>query len=242
MPRGRAASTGRPRASLAATASHAASAADAATAAQADATAARDGRDACMPSPPRARLPGSVSSSRVETATPRRSNRPRSSAALQPPQPEREPRRSGAVPGSTYGSGEISSDDEVVAAAAEVDQRGNRALVEERRERDDERTRRQRARRDHVDVLPRVAELDARLEQRVDEAVALHDARARLEPAQDAAERDEADAVTPLEEAGSPASPRLGRRARASPRPPRAPRRSCRGRSRRRRCARDGAR
>ena len=58
---------------------------------------------------------------------------------------------------------------------------------------------RQRPRRDHVDVLPRVAELDPGLEQRVDEAVALHEPAAGLEPAQDAAEGDEPDPVAALE-------------------------------------------
>ena len=86
-----------------------------------------------------------------------------------------------------------------MAAGAEIEQRRDRPLVEERRHGDHERLRRQRARRDHVDVLPGVAELDAGLEQRVDQAVALDQAAARLEPAQDAAERDEADAVATLE-------------------------------------------
>ena len=86
-------------------------------------------------------------------------------------------------------------------APAEVDERSDRALVEQRRDGDHERARRQGPRRDHVHVLPRVAELDAGLEQRVDEPVLLHEAAPGLEPAQHAAEGDEPDAVAALEEA-----------------------------------------
>ncbi len=91
--------------------------------------------------------------------------------------------------------------DEVVAAPAQVDERRHGPFVEERGEGHDERACRQRPRGDDVDVLPGVAELDACLEQRVDEAIALHEPAPRLEPAQDPAEGDEADPVTPLEEA-----------------------------------------
>ncbi|HVK74079.1 MAG TPA: hypothetical protein VM734_12205, partial [Kofleriaceae bacterium] len=63
----------------------------------------------------------------------------------------------------------------------------------------DERARGQGSRRDHVDVLPRVAELDAGLEQRVDETILLDETTAGLEPAQNASEGHEPDAVAPLE-------------------------------------------
>ena len=91
--------------------------------------------------------------------------------------------------------------DEIMAAPPQVDERRHGPFVEERRERHDERARRQRPRRDDVDVLPGVAELDAGLEQRVDEPVPLHEPASGLEPAQDPAERDETDPVPSLEEA-----------------------------------------
>ena len=58
------------------------------------------------------------------------------------------------------------------------------------------------ARGDDRDVLPRVVEDDLRREQRVDDPVALTDAHPGRQPAEDAAERDEPDAVTALEVAG----------------------------------------
>ena len=62
-----------------------------------------------------------------------------------------------------------------MATSAQVDERRHGSFVQERREGDDESARRQRPRGDDVDVLPGVAELDAGLEQRVDEAIALHE-------------------------------------------------------------------
>ena len=90
-------------------------------------------------------------------------------------------------------------DRQVVAAGAEIEQRRDRSLVEERRHGDHERLRRERPGGNDVDVLPRVAELDVGLEQGVDQPVALDEAAPRLEPAQDAAEGDEADAVAAFE-------------------------------------------
>src|SRR4029079_13240622 len=89
--------------------------------------------------------------------------------------------------------------DEVVASPAQVERRADRALVEQGGDGDDQRARGQRSRRDHVDVLPRVAELDAGLEQRVDEAILLDETTAGLEPAQNASEGHKPDAVAPLE-------------------------------------------
>ena len=54
----------------------------------------------------------------------------------------------------------------------------------------------------HVDVAPRVRGLDAGLEERLDQAIALAGAHSGLQPAEDAAEGDEPDAVAPLEVAG----------------------------------------
>ena len=62
--------------------------------------------------------------------------------------------------------------------------------------------RREDSSRDHVDVAPRVRRLDARLEHRLDQAVALRRAHAGLQPPKHAAEADEADAVATLEVAG----------------------------------------
>ena len=95
-----------------------------------------------------------------------------------------------------------------------------------------------------VDVLPGVAELDAGLEQRVDQAVALHEAAARLEPAEDAAEGDEPDPVAALEVAAGERrrGPHGALERPVAPRRRCGPRRSCRGRGRRRRCDPGGAR
>ena len=86
-----------------------------------------------------------------------------------------------------------------MTAGAEIEQRGDRPLVEEWRDGNHESLRRQRAGRNDVDVLPGVAELDAGLEQRVDQAVSLDETAAGLEPTEDAAECDEPDAVAALE-------------------------------------------
>ena len=64
-----------------------------------------------------------------------------------------------------------------------------------RAEREHERSRRQRPRRDHVEVLPRVAEQDLGVEQRVDDPVELRRPGGHRQPVQDAAERDEPDTV-----------------------------------------------
>jgi hypothetical protein len=141
-----------------------------------------------------------TSSSSVATAAPSRSNRARSSARCS--RQSRSAARSDRVAARLEKRlrGDLEHD-EVVAAPAQVEQRADRALVEQRGEGHDERARGQRPRRDDVDVLPGVAELDARLEQRVDEAVPLHEPASGLEPAKDPAERDETDPVPPLEEA-----------------------------------------
>src|SRR5581483_12449955 len=78
---------------------------------------------------------------------------------------------------------------------AEVEQGGDAALVEERADGDHERLRRERSRGDDVDVLPRVVEPDLGVQQRLDDAVELRDPGAREQPAEDAAEADEADSV-----------------------------------------------
>ena len=54
-------------------------------------------------------------------------------------------------------------------------------------------------RRDHVDVLPRVAELHLGLEHGVDEAVALLQPAPGHQPAEHAAEGDQSDAVAAVE-------------------------------------------
>src|ERR687884_262293 len=58
--------------------------------------------------------------------------------------------------------------------------------------------RRTRTRGDDVDALPRVAEDDLGVEQRVDDPVQLHDPGARQQPVQVAAEGEQADAVLAL--------------------------------------------
>ncbi len=84
----------------------------------------------------------------------------------------------------------------VESAAPEIGERGERTVVQQRGERHDERLRGKRSPRDDVDVLPGVAEHDLGVEQRVDDAVALHDPGRRCQPVEDPAEDDEADTVT----------------------------------------------
>ena len=151
-------------------------------------------RNALTPSRPES---SATSSDHRATATPERSKRERSAArcsthSLNARRVEPRPRRHELL-------GRHLDHDEVVPARCEVEEGGDRALVEQRGHGEHERLRRQRACRDHVDVLPGVAELDARLEQGVDEAVALHEAEARLQPAEDAAEGDEPDPVAARE-------------------------------------------
>ncbi len=88
---------------------------------------------------------------------------------------------------------------EVEAARAQVHQRARGAVVEQRRQRDHERLRRERPRRDDVEVLPCVVEDDLRVEQRIDDPVELRHAGRGQQPVEDAAEADQADAVLVLE-------------------------------------------
>ena len=177
-------------------ASHAVRLAARATEAAPSVSAVRNVRVGGMPSPPRAPHRG-----RARPSSGRRRHRSARSAPAAP--------RGGAATagrpahrsrdqGTTTSSGEPRRSQGRDRGRADRTAR-DRPLVEKRRHRDHERFRRQRARRDDVDVLPRVAELDPGLEEGVDQAVALHEAAARFEPAEHTAERDHPDPVAALE-------------------------------------------
>ncbi len=101
---------------------------------------------------------------------------------------------------------------EVVPAGAKVEQRVDPTRVQERGQREHERAGGQQAAGKVRDVLPRVAAPDLAGEQRVDDAVQLGWAGARREPADDAAEAHERDAVAAREVGGRECRGRLDRR------------------------------
>ena len=104
-------------------------------------------------------------------------------------------RRARRSPAGTNGTGEISTTARSKPRARRSSSARTDALVEQRRERQHERVRRQRAHRKQVDVLPRVAQEDLGVEQRVEDAVELDEPARGGQPVQHAAEGDEADAV-----------------------------------------------
>ena len=99
-------------------------------------------------------------------------------------------------PGSTNGTGETSMRE---VSPARGGRAGPPRILDRAASGDDECLGRQHARRDHVDVLPGVAELHLGLEHGVDEAVTLLQPAPGHQPAEHAAEGDQSDAVAAVE-------------------------------------------
>ena len=91
---------------------------------------------------------------------------------------------------------------QVEPARPERRQRSERAVVGEGRQRKDEGARWECARRDHLDVAPRVARDHLGVDQRVEHAVGLRAPGRRKHPAQDASEADDADPVAAAQVGG----------------------------------------
>ena len=152
-------------------------------------------------------------SPQVATPIPRRHEPRTEHLPFEKPEAVREPVASPRRPGSTSGTGSTST----TATSKRRPRRSSSARdeprVDEGRQPDDERLGREDAGRDEVDVAPRVRRLDARLEHRLDEPVALRRSHPGLQPAEHAAEPDETDPVAVARGSASRATQRL------SPRP-----------------------
>ena len=99
--------------------------------------------------------------------------------ALEPPEPVGELARARPSPSARTVPGESSITARSKPRARRSSSAPTARSSSSGREREHERVRRQRPRRDHVEVLPRVAEHDLRVEQRVDDPVELRRSRPR---------------------------------------------------------------
>ena len=86
---------------------------------------------------------------------------------------------------------------QIEAAGAEVQQRVDDSFVKQRSQGHDERLWRQGSGRDYVDAAPEMGQDHLGVDQRVDDAVDLGRTHGRHQPAQDAAEPDDADPLAP---------------------------------------------